>query len=129
MRDKYAADPEKYKAIARKSHWNNREKRLARNRFDGQRIKQEVFKHYGNGSCSCCGESISKFLTLDHINGGGNKHRKQAGTGGYGIYRWLRNNGFPEGYQVLCFNCNCARALNNGVCPHKEKDQINSHAA
>ena len=22
------------------------------------------------------------------------------------MYRWLRDNGFPEGFQVLCLSCN-----------------------
>jgi hypothetical protein len=29
-------------------------------------------------------------------------------------------NGFPAGFQVLCFNCNQGRRLNHGVCPHVE---------
>lgn len=25
---------------------------------------------------------------------------------------------YPEGYQVLCYNCNCGKSINNGICPH-----------
>lgn len=51
---------------------------------------------------------------IDHINGGGTKHRKQIGSH---IYNWIKNNEFPEGFQVLCFNCNLAKGF-YGVCPH-----------
>jgi hypothetical protein len=85
-------------------------------------IKIEVFTHYSNGTpkCACCGETEIRFLTIDHINGGGNKQRKQLGLSGSGIYKWLIRNGFPEGYQVLCYSCNLGRAHNKGVCPHKD---------
>jgi hypothetical protein len=80
------------------------------------KIKTEVLSHYSNGSmkCVCCGESIFEFLTIDHINGGGNKHRKSF-SGSF--YEWLKKNGFPQGYQVLCYNCNCGKRQNQ-VCPH-----------
>lgn len=84
------------------------------------RIKKEVLGHYG-GKCACCGETILFFLTIDHINGGGVKHRKEVvGGGGLALYHWLKKNGYPEGFQVLCFNCNSGRSANGGICPHKE---------
>jgi hypothetical protein len=82
-----------------------------------QAVKDEVFNHYGGYVCECCGESIKKFLTIDHINNDGKEHRKELGS--RIIYKWLKQNGFPEGFQVLCFNCNCGRQLNGGICPHK----------
>lgn len=79
------------------------------------RIKNEVFNHYGK-KCACCGEDTLSFLTIDHINGGGTKHRNQIKVK---IYNWLIDNNFPKGYQTLCFNCNWGKHMNNGVCPHK----------
>ena len=70
---------------------------------------------YG-GKCVCCGETIIEFLTIDHINGGGTKHRKEV-VGGR-LYDWLIKNNFPEGYQILCMNCNMAEGIFGG-CPHK----------
>jgi len=70
--------------------------------------------------CACCGESTYEFLSIDHINGGGNKHRKEMGMKngkGGNIYHWLIKNNFPEGYQVLCHNCNMAKGF-YGICPH-----------
>jgi hypothetical protein len=78
-----------------------------------QKVQREVFAAYGN-VCSCCGESKPEFLSIDHIDGGGTAHRKRISN----IYTWLRANKFPSGYRILCFNCNCGRERNGGVCPH-----------
>jgi hypothetical protein len=82
-----------------------------------RKIKAEVFTHYGT-SCACCGESNPGFLTIDHINGCTREERKTQGIGSR-FYCWLRKNGFPEGFQTLCYNCNSGRATNGGICPHK----------
>ena len=85
------------------------------------KLRADTIEHYG-GKCACCGESEPSFLTIDHINGNGNAHRKEIGRGSVLMYKWLKKNGWPEGYQVLCWNCNCARHLyqNAGVCPHEK---------
>lgn len=64
-------------------------------------------------------------LTLDHIYGDGAAHRKMlrggkgdAGGGGNKTYHWLKKQGYPSGYRVLCFNCNHASHV-LGECPHK----------
>ena len=77
--------------------------------------KINVINHYG-GKCKCCGETRIEFLTIDHIFGNGNKHRKKVG-GGSVFYRWLIKNNLPVGYRVLCYNCNCAIGY-FGYCPH-----------
>jgi hypothetical protein len=67
-----------------------------------------VFDHYGS-SCRCCGST--ERLTIDHINGGGEDHRRELGTkGGSGMYRWLIASSFPEGYQTLCMPCNRSKS-------------------
>lgn len=86
-----------------------------------QRLKLQVFEAYGGCRCSCCGETEIVFLTLEHTDGGGRRHRKQMG-GGDKVYAHLRRTGFPAGYEVLCWNCNAGRHFNGGVCPHK-RDQ------
>jgi hypothetical protein len=75
--------------------------------------------------CECCGESHIEFLTIDHINGDGAKERREmkaaglnAAKGGHEFYCLLEKRGFPAGYRVLCFNCNCARGF-FGECPHE----------
>ena len=40
------------------------------------------------------------------------------------MYRWLKKHGFPkEGFQLLCYNCNCAKGF-FGKCPHKKQDLV-----
>jgi len=83
------------------------------------KIKCFVIGHYGV-QCVCCGETNINILTIDHINGHGNKHRIQTGCGtGVKFYRWLRDNNFPSEFRVLCCNCNDGRRVNGGVCPHE----------
>lgn len=36
------------------------------------------------------------------------------------IYRQLRDQGYPDDYTILCFNCNIARSL-FGRCPHTKE--------
>jgi len=70
-----------------------------------------ALKHYGIG-CAYCGENLEAFLTIDHINNDGAKHRKELvgkSCGGVDIGSWLRKNSYPKGFQVLCVNCNHAK--------------------
>lgn len=92
-----------------------------------QRLRLEVFNHYSNGkmNCACCGESHIEFLSIDHINGDGAKHRKEIGMergGGVRFYYWLKRNNYPEGFRVLCMNCNFSRGQ-HGYCPHEKEVQ------
>jgi len=86
-----------------------------------QRNRMTVLLHYSDGKpqCRCCGESENKFLCIDHINGGGRKHRAEVGSH---FYRWIINNGFPSGLQILCHNCNMAKGFYN-QCPHETNKQ------
>jgi hypothetical protein len=92
----------------------------------GAKTKQIALEHYSGGvpRCDCCGEKNIKFLTIDHVNNDGKVHRQTNKEAGWHIYRWLRKNNFPGGFRVLCYNCNMGRAKNNGVCPHKEPNNI-----
>jgi hypothetical protein len=85
--------------------------------------KMIVLSHYGT-KCACCGESEIMFLTIDHVNNDGAKHRKEMGSGSK-TYKWLIDNNFPEGFQTLCYNCNCGRR--HDVCPHKRKEELNGN--
>lgn len=103
----------------------NIEKCLVRDREKYRIMRQQVLSHYSQGKmcCACCGERGIEFLTIDHIipvrrkNNDVSKNRNTVGTG---LYARLRATGFPSGYQVLCFNCNCAKRT-SGECPHKRK--------
>lgn len=78
-------------------------------RRDEHRIT--VIQHYG-GRCLKCGESRPACLAIDHIEGGGNTHRKKIGKYGSGFFKWLVDNNFPEGFQILCHNCNMEKYIN-----------------
>lgn len=80
----------------------------------------QALQHYSGAlpHCACCGETTTEFLTIDHIQGGGTAHRKQIGRGGTAMAVYLRKRGYPPGYQILCYNCNCAKAFAK-KCPHK----------
>ena len=101
--------------------WNkspeNKERRAFTNKAYRQRIRMEVVKHYG-GKCECCDETRREFLAIDHIEGGGNKHRKSLQRAGNSFYLWLRDNDYPSGYRILCHNCNASYGY-CGRCPHK----------
>jgi hypothetical protein len=81
-----------------------------------QKLKTEVLKHYSDDlSCRRCGfNQHMAALSIDHINGGGTKHRKQISGGN--LYRWLKNNKYPEGFQVLCMSCQCIKRFENNEC-------------
>lgn len=80
-------------------------------------LKQQVFDHYGH-ACACCGEAEPEFMTIDHMAGGGNAHRREIGSAG--LYRHLRARGFPPGFQTLCFNCNWSKGHHpSNTCPHQ----------
>ncbi len=68
-------------------------------------LKVKVLTHYGGGKCKCiiCGFADIRALSIDHIEGGGNEHRRTMGRSN--IYKWLVENDYPEGYQTLCMNC------------------------
>jgi len=90
--------------------------KYARDRYAKRKLI--VMMHYSkNGKCQCCGESTIEFLTIDHIT-----QRKLLnhlrGFSGRKLYDWLIQNNFPDGFQVLCFNCNFAK-WKMGRCPHQ----------
>jgi hypothetical protein len=141
--DRYK-DPEKHKEYDTKYHqrWRelNKGKENERHRAYYQRnkerigparnawlknyrkeLKDEVLRVYGGSppKCFCCGEPIIDFLTIDHVNGNGNNHRKLDSQAVH-IYQWLKVHGYPEGYRVLCMNCNWAMGV-YGVCPHQKR--------
>lgn len=84
-----------------------------------RRAKQMAIEIYG-GKCQCCGEDRPVFLTIDHVSGGGRQHRLENNIGNLTL--WLKARGWPDGYQVLCWNCNAAKYLTGGSCPHVVDD-------
>jgi len=124
MPKKKRLDEKEYQKEYRKNHrgkarqslrdWRkkNPKRNLEINRNERAKLKTEVFNHYGNGHivCSKCGFSDDRALEIDHIdNDGADERRRLFGDrlyAGTTFYRWLRKNGYPPGYQILCANCN-----------------------
>lgn len=77
--------------------------------------KLAVLAAYGGAVCQGCGETEVAVLQIDHIYGGGHRHALQIGNGHVSngrskMYKWLRDNGYPPGFRVLCANCNLRAA-------------------
>lgn len=82
---------------------------LSQRRAAHNRLKKEVLAAYGGPVCVGCGEDEILILQIDHIAGGGSKHGKEIGGRGR-LYKWLKDHKFPDGYRVLCPNCNMRAA-------------------
>lgn len=101
-------------------YYKNKAVILAKQKEKNFSTKLSVFTHYSGGKpfCACCGETAIEFLTIDHIGGGGNNHRKEIGSsGGYSLYRWIIKHNYPDNFRVLCMNCNHSFG-HFGYCPH-----------
>ena len=97
-------------------YYANQARSLQRVADNHRAEREKCFAHYGP-ACACCGEARYEFLCIDHIDGGGEQHRKVAGSK---ISRWLIRHNFPAGFRVLCSNCNSALG-HYGYCPHHPK--------
>jgi hypothetical protein len=103
--------------------------RLAHNksqRIKNLKLKVEVFSAICGAEtpfCMCVGCRLNflGFLQVDHENADGNKHT--VGTTGrrmHGpqLWRWIKRNNYPKGFQILCSNCNGLGGKSSGDrCP------------
>lgn len=114
-KEKYANNKELFRERKLRSYYKNRDNVVAyrkknrliiKSKMDIYRLKMkiDVLTHYGNGKCVCvrCGNDDIRTLSIDHINGGGKKHIQSLTVG---LYHWLVNNKYPDGFQTLCMNC------------------------
>jgi transposase-like protein len=108
-----------------------KEKAAASRKRYSQKLRHEVFKHYCGGKephCQCpgCKVNYTEFLQLDHLNGDGAVHKKanKLGTGADQLWRWVRDHGYPPGFQVLCCNCNHAKGNKLAACPLAGKSHV-----
>lgn len=117
------------KKIAKAAEWarQNPERRrtIALNHY--YRLQDAAILAYGGYQCSWCGIDEPMVLTLDHVNNDGNVKRKGEGQGA-ALYRGLRDRGYPDGYAVLCMNCNHAKMRNRGVLLPSLKGRFNDQS-
>lgn len=95
----------------------NADKKNQKTREARALLRLDILNHYSNGTATCarCAFGDARALDLDHIDNGGGNHRRTIGRRGatYDIYAELKRNGFPEGYQILCRNCNWIKEVEN----------------
>ncbi len=104
------------KALKDEKEKNQTVKAMDRQKKFVRSTRIECLQHYG-GKCDCCGEGRAEFLAIDHIGGGGLRHKKEIGN--QPIDQWLKKNKYPSGFRVLCHNCNMSLGF-YGYCPHQE---------
>jgi len=102
---KYNNKPER--VLKLKNYYNHNViyfKERAKNR--SRNIRLEVIYYYSNGEMKCndCGVDYIEFLEIDHINNNGREHKRNENI--TNMYQYLKRNNYPNGYQVLCSNCN-----------------------
>jgi len=93
--------------------WERNYKQNQQNYY--RRTKEKLFSQYG-ASCKCCGEKEPAFLTVDHVNNDGALERKLFPTT-QAMCISIIKQGFPDRYQILCYNCNNGKRK-TGTCPH-----------
>ena len=86
--------------------------------------------HYSGGGkpkCNYCGFDDPRALVIDHINDDGAEHRREISTGGNGrgvggsvLHLWLTKHNYPDGFQVLCANCNTIKE-------HERKERMSKY--
>ena len=92
--------------------------------------RTKIILHYSNPCgvtpiCNNCGERDLEVLCIDHIEGGGRKQLRETHSKGGSFYRWLINQNFPEGYQILCANCNMKKGRSEQVSARKPSARYN----
>jgi hypothetical protein len=131
----YSQRPE-VKARATKRSTTPEFRAKGRTLHNNERLKifQEYSKRLSNSDipcCNCCGlNSHVDFLALDHVFGRvemdsipelvaiGYSSKLESSK----LRDWIMQNNFPDGFQILCHNCNFAKGFprNNGKCVHKK---------
>ena len=121
----YYEDNKKTLYIKSRERFNrNRERNLEWKRNHDLQLRTRnrmiVLQHYSKGvpQCACCGELIYQFLQIDHIEQG--RKNKPVKLNADKLCVRLIKDGFPDGYRILCANCNNGRRFTkNGICPHQ----------
>jgi len=114
----YWRDPKQARTASKNWRKRNTDYNKQRQKEYCQKKRMEVLSHYGF-KCKCCDENQEVFLTIDHIDNDGSSHRnKLKSSGGVRFYIWIIRSRFPTNLQILCWNCNLAKAQ-RGMCPHE----------
>lgn len=114
---------ENYKRLALKSYYAHKEERSVSSKLYKEYCRKDTLLAYG-GKCACCGFSdLEKkvlgrsFLEIDKVDGGHKKLKITLGIVG-SVYSWLKKNGYPKEYRVLCRPCNVSMEPNQTKCEY-----------
>jgi hypothetical protein len=92
-----------------------------RSKVNGARTKFDVLSHHSGNPPFCANPygihetaltDVGCF-TMDHIDGKGLAHRRREKISGGGLCAWLKHNNYPDGFQVLCMNCQRIKVIEN----------------
>ena len=100
--------------IARAKIWEQDNKLYLKDRR--RKIKIKVFRWLGGCVCVDCGMNDIDVLSIDHINGDGQRDRNSKKCGGDAMYKKLysclrKGRSPPVDLEVVCRNCNWKRYL------------------
>ena len=85
-------------------------------RVEAQIQALEYYSGFSPPKCVLCGYTNLLALQLDHINGDGASFRRQnEHATGKSLCLFLRKRSWPNGYRVLCANCQCLERERLGV--------------
>lgn len=102
----YAANQDSINQRRRLSYAADPGTRKAGSRSYTADLRSQVITHYGS-LCACC--SATANLEIDHVDGGGTRHRRLVCGPRYSpnvFYLWVISNGYPSDLQLLCRPCN-----------------------
>jgi hypothetical protein len=88
---------------------NKLEKDRIRQRNVRATLRRSVIAAYG-GCCAHCLETYPHFLTVDHVRNDGAAHRITT-PGSRELLKLVQGAGFPNTFQLLCWNCNFLKWL------------------
>lgn len=85
-------------------------------------LRAEAFAAYGGAFCAWCG--AAEQLEIDHIADNGAVERALFPEQAWSLARWLKKQGFPPGYQVLCRPCNRVKAHIAAIQRHTASERV-----
>lgn len=109
---------EEFREYGKKAYSKDKEGKREYQRKLTEKYKNSFLAMYGT-SCACCGESEKDFLTIEHKKG----QEKSSRRTGLVAYRDAVKEYRPDIYEILCWNCNCAKGK-LGYCPHRPPEAI-----
>jgi hypothetical protein len=99
---------------AKKYYGRYKDKMCKWNKTQYNLLRDELYRILGD-KCIRCGFNNKHCLQIDHVKGGGNKHREKLNNRGIGYLRRIIKEikTGSKDYQILCANCNWIKRIEN----------------